>query len=224
MRQPTSGRTAILRTIAGALGPKRPPLPLPPVATGRLPQEGDAVARFRAKAEGVAATTEVIGSMADLPGAVQRLLAAGNLPSRLAASPAPEFQALDWPATLDVRFGRSDGTDLVGLSWAAAGIAETGTLLLWSDATSPTTLNFLPDHHVVVVPLERIVADLDQAIARVPRDALPRTLNFVTGPSRTGDIEQMMVMGAHGPRRLHIVIVDGTAASEAPVAAPADGA
>ena len=93
---------------------------------------------------------------------------------------------------------------------AFAGIAETGTLALVSGPANPTTLNFLPDNHIVVLRKEDVVADYESVFAMLRtaygKGGAPRTLNFVTGPSRSADIEQTLLLGAHGPRRLHIVI------------------
>ena len=96
---------------------------------------------------------------------------------------------------------------------AFAGVAETGTLMLTSGAHSPTTLNLLPETHIVVLKKSQITGSYEDGWARLresqEKDAMPRTVNFITGPSRTGDIEQKILMGAHGPRRLHIVLIDG---------------
>ena len=92
-------------------------------------------------------------------------------------------------------------------------MAETGTLMLISGPQTPTTLNFLPDTHIVVLRAEQVVATYEDGwdLLRAGREApegLPRAVNFITGPSRTGDIEQRIELGAHGPRRLHIVLVE----------------
>jgi L-lactate dehydrogenase complex protein LldG len=83
--------------------------------------------------------------------------------------------------------------------------------MLLSGPTHPTTLNFLPEVHIVVLRAADVVGPYENAWARVrtARDngAMPRTVNFVTGPSRTADIEQTIQLGAHGPRRLHIILV-----------------
>ena len=119
--------------------------------------------------------------------------------------------ALPWGETaLEIAHGPSDGRDLNAVSMAFAGIAETGTLALVSGADNPTTLNFLPDNHIVVLRRKDVVADYETVFARLRaaygKGGAPRTLNLVTGPSRSGDIEQTLLLGAHGPRRLHIVI------------------
>ena len=100
-------------------------------------------------------------------------------------------------------------SDVNAVSAAFAGIAETGTLALVSGPDNPTTLNFLPDNHIVVLPREAIEADYESVFAKLRgvygKGGAPRTLNFITGPSRSADIEQTLLLGAHGPRRLHIV-------------------
>ena len=96
-------------------------------------------------------------------------------------------------------------------SGAFAGIAESGTLTLVSGPDNPTTLNFLPDNHFIIVAASDIVGDHDSVWRklreRYGKGVMPRTVNMITGPSRSGDIEQTLLLGAHGPRRLHIVIV-----------------
>ena len=90
-------------------------------------------------------------------------------------------------------------------------MAETGTLALLSGQDNPTTLNFLPDYHLVVIDKADIVGDYETVWTRL-RDrygeaVMPRIVNFITGPSRSGDIEQKLLFGAHGPRSLHVMVV-----------------
>ncbi|OEJ64412.1 LutC/YkgG family protein [Magnetovibrio blakemorei] len=131
----------------------------------------------------------------------------------LKIAPHPELQVLEWQG-LNVEFGPGAGSDLVGLSRAYAGVAETGTLVMVSGPASPSTLNFLPDVHIVVIHTEDIVANYEQVWSRLRQDAggdtpvMPRTVNWITGPSRTADIEQTLLLGAHGPRKLIILLID----------------
>ena len=124
----------------------------------------------------------------------------------------PLLAGLPWERTqIEVKRGPSDGQDVVGLSHAVAGVAETGTLVLLSGPDNPTTLNFLPETHIVVVKAEDIAGDYetvwDTIRARYGKGVMPRTVNMITGPSRSADIEQTILLGAHGPRRLHIIVV-----------------
>lgn len=174
---------------------------------------------FEKYANEVSATVMRVARLDDVPDAVATFLASQNLPAEIAMAPDPLLDRVPWSKRplLKIRKGRSDGRDAVGLSAAFSGVAETATLMLASGPGSPSTLNFLPDTHVVVLPASRVVGPLEDAWAKLraahPDAALagavmPRTVNLITGPSRTGDIEQKILMGAHGPRRLHIVIVE----------------
>jgi L-lactate dehydrogenase complex protein LldG len=107
--------------------------------------------------------------------------------------------------------GPSVGRDAVSVSHAFAGVAESGTLVLASGPDNPTTLNFLPDTHIVMLTADDVAGDYETVWARMRErygaGALPRTTNLVTGPSRSADIEQTLILGAHGPRALHILVV-----------------
>jgi L-lactate dehydrogenase complex protein LldG len=174
---------------------------------------------FEHYANEVSASVARVQNLDDVPEAVASFLAGHNLPAEVAMAPDPMLDRIPWDKRplLRIRRGRSDGRDPVGLSAAFTGIAETATLMLASGPESPSTLNFLPDTHVVVLPAGRMVGPMEDAWAKLRAtkpagamtgEAMPRTVNFITGPSRTGDIEQKILMGAHGPRRLHIVIVE----------------
>ena len=167
---------------------------------------------FETMAGEVAATIQRVAGLADVPDVVADYLARHNLAAELRAAPDPELSAIPWERrpTLRVSRGRAEDGDPTSLTGAVAGIAETGTLMLASGPDHPTTLNLLPDTHIVVLHTDRIVGSYEDAwdVLR-ERGPLPRTVNFITGPSRTADIEQTIQLGAHGPRRLHIVLVDG---------------
>jgi L-lactate utilization protein LutC len=132
-----------------------------------------------------------------------------NLASRLAAAPHSLLAGLVWPDPLKVSHGRAQGDDLAGLSVAYCGIAETGSLVMLSGPGSPTTLNFLPDDFICVLDVKRIVPRMEDAWALMREEHLstPRSVNIITGPSRTADVEQTIQLGAHGPRRLHVVLL-----------------
>jgi L-lactate dehydrogenase complex protein LldG len=169
---------------------------------------------FAAMAEEAQATVARVDSLAAVPEAVARYLADENLPAELVLAPDPRLAEIPWDARplLRIRRGRAEAGDAVSLTPCFTAIAETGTLMLISGPETPTTLNFLPDTHILVVGEDQIVATYedgwDRLRVRGAGDWLPRTINFVSGPSRTGDIEQRIELGAHGPRRLHIVLVE----------------
>jgi L-lactate dehydrogenase complex protein LldG len=184
-------------------------------ARGQLPpqQRLDLFARM---VEAAAGSTEHAATAADVPAAVAAFLRGLNLPLQVRRGDDPGLTALPWgnaPA-LDVVVGRSDGRDLAAVSHAFAAAAETGTLVLTSGPDNPTTLNFLPDVHIVVVEAVDVAADFETVLerlrARYGTGTMPRTVNMITGPSRSADIEQTLLLGAHGPRKLHVIVV-GTA-------------
>lgn len=176
----------------------------------------DLVARFLTRATDMASTVERIASPEAIPSAVARYLDALVLPPALAAQKAhngvcwPEFAALDWPgAELDIEVRPTDGDDRLGITGCYCAIAETGTLVFLSGADTPTATLLLPDTHVAVVRADRVVSGMEEAfgLIRAECSTLPRAVNMISGPSRTGDIEQTIVLGAHGPYRVHILLV-----------------
>lgn len=176
--------------------------------------EPERYALFLAKCRELEITIDEIRSDDAAPAAVADYLKGLNLPGRLKLSPSPDVTDLPWDSVplLEVSSGAAEITDQTGVTPAFAGIAETGTLVFVSSKETPPTLNFVPDNHIVVMRRSQVVRAMEDAFAaaraRFGAGSMPRTLNFVSGPSRTGDVEQKIVMGAHGPRRLHIVMVD----------------
>jgi L-lactate dehydrogenase complex protein LldG len=173
--------------------------------------EAGRVDLFVAMAEEVQATVVRVASLASVPEAVARYLATENLPAELVVAPDGELDAIPWEVRplLRIHRGRAEAEDKVSLTSCHAAIAESGTLMLISGPRNPTTLNFLPDTHIVVVHREQVVAVYEDGLDRLRTSGkLPRVINFITGPSRTADIEQHIELGAHGPRRLHIVLVE----------------
>jgi L-lactate dehydrogenase complex protein LldG len=169
---------------------------------------------FVAMAREAKATVARVASAAAVPAAVAEYLAAENLPAEFVMASDPSLDALPWTTRPLLQIRRGTPTaDATTVTPAFAAIAETGTLMLCSGQNTPTGLNFLPDTHVVILRAEQIVAayedgwDRLRAARALPQD-LPRAVNFITGPSRTADIEQQIVQGMHGPRRLHVVLVD----------------
>jgi len=166
---------------------------------------------FVAMAEEVQATVTRVSSPGAVPEEVARYLVAENLPAELVLAPDPSLDDLPWDERplLRIRRGRAEAGDAVSLTPCFAAIAETGTLMLISGAATPTTLNFLPDTHIVLVHADQVVAAYEDGWDRLrSAGAMPRVVNFITGPSRTGDIEQRIELGAHGPRRLHIILIN----------------
>jgi L-lactate dehydrogenase complex protein LldG len=177
---------------------------------------GDLVERFVRRATDMESTVERIASLARLPQAVARYIDALDLEPAIADQRShrgvcwPEFAELDWAgAGLAIEARPTQGNDRLGITGTFCAIAETGTLVITSRAATPTASMLLPDTHVAVVRPDRIVAGMEEAfeLVRAERPGMPRAVNLVSGPSRTGDIEQTIVVGAHGPFRVHIVVV-----------------
>ncbi len=149
----------------------------------------------------------------EIPDSVLTYLAGQNIPPAIVVAPHPALQGIPFEIKpmLDVRYGVSGPDDLVSLQVAFAGIAETGTLMLPSGPASPTSNNLLPDTAIVVLPADYVVGCYEEAFdALLAAGPMPRNVMLVTGPSRSADIEQTLELGAHGPRRLHILIIDGS--------------
>jgi len=172
---------------------------------------------FVRMAEAVSTSISRVKSLAEVPDAVADYLAQHNLPPQFRMSPDASLDAIPWAdkPLLEISRGRADPADLVSVTPCFAGIAETGTLMMASGSARPATLNFLPDNHIVVLNAKDIIGTYEEGFARLRAASgngdggfMPRTVNFITGPSRTADIELTLIMGAHGPRRLHVVLVD----------------
>ena len=168
----------------------------------------DPVAAFRERAEASASTTDRVASLDDAPAAVAKYLEAHQLPRT--GCVWPQLGGVDWRgAGLSLEARPANGEDAIGVTGVFSAIAETGTLMFCSGPQTPATVSLLPETHVALVPVARIVPFMEDAwdLARAELGQLPRAVNFVSGPSRTADIEQTIVLGAHGPYRVHIVLV-----------------
>ncbi len=178
------------------------------------------VKNFVTESEMADATVTQIEGPASLPKAIIEYLASQNLPTTIRVADSLLDVNWDNQPLLSIERGRAQDSDLVGVSCAFAGVAETGTLIYLSGEENPSTLHLLPPTHIAVLSAKDIVGNYESAWARMrlvfgekkkPKMPLPRTVSWVTGPSRSGDIEQTLLLGVHGPQRLHIVIVgDGS--------------
>jgi L-lactate dehydrogenase complex protein LldG len=173
----------------------------------------DHIALFKVHMTGQSATIIDVASMAEVPTQIATYLRQHNLPARIVRGTDATLADLPWAVEpgLTLQTGRATPDDEVGLSHATAGIAETGTLMIASGADNPVTINFLPETHIVVLEANDVVGPYEDAWmkirARFGHGQMPRTVNMISGPSRTGDIGGKLVMGAHGPRRMCVIIV-----------------
>ena len=178
----------------------------------------DLVRLFRQQLETSGATVIEVADAADVPEALAGFLRQNNLPQRVRAGADAYLAVIPWqnvPA-LEVTSGRAELSDEVGLGAPVAGVAETGTLVMASGPDNPVTLSFLPETHVVVLEAANVVGPYEDAWNKVRErfgtGVMPRTVNMISGPSRTGDIGGRIVMGAHGPRRMCVILVGSTEA------------
>jgi L-lactate dehydrogenase complex protein LldG len=180
---------------------------------------GDLVRHFRQTAERMASTVDEVATLADAPDAVARYLVSQGLAPKVVVWQT--LAGLPWAAAgieAEARRPRRDeshGADPVGVTGCFCALAETGTLVLTSSAETPSSTHLLPETHVAIVPASRVVATMEDVFAMMRAERggteamMPRAINMVSGPSRTGDIEQTIVLGAHGPYRVHVVVVTG---------------
>jgi len=185
---------------------------------GIIPQRGQLAAAerlglFTRMLEGASGSVDVVADAGEIPAAVGAFLRRHNLPLAVRRGGDPVLASLPWerePA-LDVTVGVSDGQQLASISHAFGAVAETGTVMLTSGPDNPTTLNFLPDNHIVVLDAKDLTGDYEAQLQRLRErfgvGELPRVVNLITGPSRSADVEQTLILGAHGPRRLHVIVV-----------------
>lgn len=188
-------------------------------AAGPLPartqgSRQELVQQLKMRLEALSASAEV-AAVADIPARVADFLKRNNLPARVRSGGDPLLAGLDWSKapSVTVEHGRAQPSDEVSLTHAVAAAAETGTLVLVSGTDNPTTLSFLPETEIIVVRAEDVEGSYEATWSRIRAlygdRTMPRSVNWVSGPSRTGDIDQTLVLGAHGPRRLHVVIAEG---------------
>jgi L-lactate dehydrogenase complex protein LldG len=166
------------------------------------------VARFRERCLSLSSTVDQVTDLEQVPAAVERYLANNDLARRGVCW--PQFAHLDWNAAgLAVEARPAHGEDPMGITGAYCAIAETGTLMLLSGPETHPKSSLLPETHIAVVPVSRIVAAMEDGwdLLRSERGELPRQVTFVSGPSRTADIEMTLVLGIHGPYRVHIILL-----------------
>lgn len=186
-------------TLAARIGQRQGPRPT---------ERADLAGEFRRRAESLASTVDEVAGWAQAPAALARYLEAQGLPRQGALWPA--LAHLDWAgAGLELRSGPARGDDRLGVTDCYCALAETGSLMLVGEGECHGVTSLLPETHVALVPVSRLVWGMEEGWAKLreERGGPPRAVNFVSGPSRTGDIEQTLVLGAHGPYRVHLILL-----------------
>ena len=167
---------------------------------------------FTEMMQAVGGSVEILDDINDVPQAVADYLRNANLPAHVRRGADPVIARLPWhrAGALEVVQGRAEDKDRASVTRAFAGVAESGTIIQVSGADNPTTLNFLPEVHIVVLEASTIFASYEEAWSKLRaamgEGVMPRTVNMISGPSRTGDIEQTIVRPAHGPKNMHVII------------------
>jgi L-lactate dehydrogenase complex protein LldG len=229
----TNARAAILRSIRGRLAESAPhdrvmaegePTP-GAIPTGGGVEEngqhtGSLVVMFRERLESVGGHCLVVRGEGEAVRALGRILAELQGTSlrarRIALSDAPLVERLMREAEVDVDVVTisPSAADLfgydVGVTAAQAAIAETGTLVLESESERHRLVSLLPPVHIAVVNAADICMTLGEALRRVRQSTpMSRTITFITGPSRTADIELTLAIGVHGPKELYVIVDEG---------------
>jgi len=194
-----TARDDILNTIRARKGAV---LPRPAAYMRRV--NGEAVEQFVAYANAANATVDVLNDLTEVPEQVARLLRERNLAASVHLPASSELEMLAWRGVTVSR--DAPGPDDTAVSVAAFGVAETGTLVYPSSAEQPASWHFRPGFEIAVLHEDDVLGDLESAFAKL-RSNWPATINLVTGPSRTGDIEQTLELGAHGPKALAILLI-----------------
>jgi L-lactate dehydrogenase complex protein LldG len=196
------GRDIILQSLSKA----RRTQEMPPAMT--LPASADPRRDFIAKAKYSAAQLHEISSTEDAPALIATVLRAAGAPLRLHIPLVSPLNSLPWDGAAELIISAEPpGGDQSALSAADYGIAETGTLVFLSGPRTPSSWHFRPGREFVLIANSKIVPRFEDVIAGIALASIPATINLITGPSRTADIEQTIEMGAHGPREIHILIL-----------------
>ncbi len=215
----TAARKAILQNVRRSLnriGPLEPSIAnaleqrlQQPANYVRPDFDDDLVERFVQKHTAVNGGITRIANISELPDAIKNCLKeSGGVTEFVCANVAP-LHNMTWPNELTVHYREAHKDDVATLNMANCAVAETGTLVFGSCKDKPATLNFLPDDHIVLLRTGDIVKNFEDIWTRVKTsdNDLPRAVNLVTGPSKTADVEQTLVYGAHGPKRLHVILL-----------------
>ena len=171
------------------------------------------IAVFQRMMEEVGGTVEILDDVNDVPASVAQYLRNTNRPARIRHGSDQFLTKLPWhrAQTLEVQEGRAQDADTASLTHAFAGVAESGTVVQLSGGANPTTLNFLPEAHIVLLEAKDLHGSYEEVWTRLrevyPHGQMPRTVNMISGPSRTADIEQTIVRPAHGPKDMHVIII-----------------
>ena len=162
---------------------------------------------FISKLKSVGATVKTINSHSELVQEVHRYSAENQIKSTITVTEDEAFNDLDLDK-MDVDSALELQSMILSVTFAWMGIEETGTLVILSSSYSPNSLNFLPDHHLIVLNQESIVKSMNDVWNQLRKEQkdMPKVINMVTGPSCSADIDTDIE--AHGPKYLHVVLLN----------------
>jgi L-lactate dehydrogenase complex protein LldG len=226
-----SDQGGVLADVRRALGRSETtrPAPLEPFVESVVEESPEeVVGRFETEASAVGALVHHAASVEEAAALVARLCAeAGvkdvalsdaplldemNLRARIAAHSMNAFRAVEFVGARDELVARLESCG-AGVSAVEYAVAETGTVVVSSAEEGGLLVSLLPPAHIAVLRSGQIIGSLAEAITKLKqdctgRDAAGRSATFITGPSRTSDVELVLSIGVHGPKQLHLVIVD----------------
>jgi L-lactate dehydrogenase complex protein LldG len=233
---PNLDQTSVLDDVRRALGrsvtgPSVPPSPLGPFIEPIFEADaGERIARFTAEATAVCAQVHVVSDKQKFAGQIVEQIAgicAAYKRQEIALSGAEIFAELDLASAIAARGfttfvpSETDHEQFVarlancgaGVTAADYAIAETGTIVLSSDEPNALLVSLLPPVHIALLRSSQIAASLDEIISKVGQERIgrpdpSRSVTLITGPSRTGDVELVLSIGVHGPKELHVIILD----------------
>ena len=189
-----------------------PPPQLVPAIGKPAPEEARDL--FITKAIELGCTVADCPSFEEVPEKVSAYLIEQESPQQVILPVDEELSSLGWLAA-GLSVSAQTGSDALdgntSVTRAIAGVAETGAVAVASSSKYPVSLGLLPDRHIFVLKVDEITGGYEDVwkVARAAKDnqGMSRALNLVGGPSRTADIEATLVMGAHGPRTVHIILI-----------------
>jgi len=173
------------------------------------PRLEDRLAAFTRGLKKVFATYASVASTTNIRQEIESYLQQQNAVDKLVVTGAVRNAGFMTGSRLELVDAPTGGDEASAVAFAYAGISETGSLVLLSGPDSPVTTNFLPDNFICVLKQSDLLDSMEALWSRMKNEHrdMPRAINIVTGPSRTADVEQTIQMGAHGPRRVHVILL-----------------
>jgi len=187
--------------------------PVRPVVRPKPGPEDDLIAHFRECLQRAGGIVAELGATEKIPTHVAGVLKEKGAPMKVVLGADEGLRALDWgSAGLSIAGTEAIESDYAGVSRAVCAMAETGSVVLCSGPDNPTSINFLVKYHFVMLTREQVVPYFEDTWnllrSRFDKGRWARAVNFVTGPSTTGDVEATLTVGVHGPGHFEALLID----------------